>query len=668
MPSTGTAICTYNPLDYVPLPRIHSLECWHCMNSASKSTDGRTESASGPTHGGHHPHVFRETLDSLAVAFILALMFKAFIAEAFVIPTGSMAPTLMGAHKDLVCEDCGFQYQCGASSEFTDTGNQSGELIFGTICPLCRKPQILDLVNNANHRTFTGDRILVSKLAYVFSKPERWEVFVFKYAEDARLNYIKRCLGTSNETIRIVHGDVHVSKERPAKAFEIARKPPHVIQSMLQPLADTHYPAKSLLEAKVPDAWQPSATGTGEWTIGYQGSQWSAKVGGVASGALAMIRYRHRVLDPNQWESIRTQRQLPQPLAPDSYRLVTDFTAYNANISFGSRIRSIPVNYSEIAQKELTKAMRGGLSSRMMENDGLHWTGDLSGQWEIATDPATELVRLLVVEAGVEHRCDIDLKTGVATATLVYEGKPLAAFENGEGGWTDSIRATTSIRAGSKHRLQLANVDDSLTLWVDGSTVRWGNQGRFSIQAAVADFQHTPRTSPADPLDAAPLGIGVQGGGCTITHARVARDIYYIAHSSNDFLSDYSDTSGFLRESANDALRTRYAQTRHGLSKDQYLAQSTMDAFNRNALFSDIDAWSGSSIDTRRRTVTFELEDGSYFPLGDNSSASADARSWRNHFVPERLMIGRAFLVFWPHYWNSPIPFLPNFQRMGLIR
>jgi hypothetical protein len=223
--------------------------------------------------------------------------------------------------------------------------------------------------------------------------------------------------------------------------------------------------------------------------------------------------------------------RLPRP----PFRLVTDFTAYNANISFGSRIGSTPVNYSEIAQKEMINAMRGGLSSRMMENDGLHWTGDLSGQWDIATEPATELVRLLVVEAGVEHRCDIDLKTGVATATLVYEGKPLAAFENGEGGWTDSIRTTTSIRAGSKHRLQLANVDDSLTLWVDGSPVVWGNQGRFSIQAAVADFQHTPRTSPADPLDAAPLGIGVQGGGCTITHARVSRDI----HGANGILDEY---------------------------------------------------------------------------------------------------------------------------------
>ena len=43
----------------------------------------------------------RETVESIALAVILAFLFRAFVAEAFVIPTGSMAPTLMGQHKDV---------------------------------------------------------------------------------------------------------------------------------------------------------------------------------------------------------------------------------------------------------------------------------------------------------------------------------------------------------------------------------------------------------------------------------------------------------------------------------------------------------------------------------------------------------------------------------------
>ena len=59
----------------------------------------------------------RETVESVVIAFVLAFLFRAFEAEAFVIPTGSMAPTLMGVHKDLACEKCGLPYRVSASEE-----------------------------------------------------------------------------------------------------------------------------------------------------------------------------------------------------------------------------------------------------------------------------------------------------------------------------------------------------------------------------------------------------------------------------------------------------------------------------------------------------------------------------------------------------------------------
>ena len=49
------------------------------------------------------------------MAFVLAFLFRTFEAEAFVIPTGSMAPTLMGRHKDVYCPKCGCEYQISAS-------------------------------------------------------------------------------------------------------------------------------------------------------------------------------------------------------------------------------------------------------------------------------------------------------------------------------------------------------------------------------------------------------------------------------------------------------------------------------------------------------------------------------------------------------------------------
>src|SRR5580658_4222015 len=56
----------------------------------------------------------RETIESIAIAFMLAFLFRTFEAEAFVIPTGSMAPTLMGKHLDITCPMCNFAYRVGA--------------------------------------------------------------------------------------------------------------------------------------------------------------------------------------------------------------------------------------------------------------------------------------------------------------------------------------------------------------------------------------------------------------------------------------------------------------------------------------------------------------------------------------------------------------------------
>src|SRR4051794_36437731 len=59
----------------------------------------------------------RETVEAIVVAMILALLVRGFEAEAFVIPTGSMAPTLMGRHKEVTCPQCGYVYAVNASEE-----------------------------------------------------------------------------------------------------------------------------------------------------------------------------------------------------------------------------------------------------------------------------------------------------------------------------------------------------------------------------------------------------------------------------------------------------------------------------------------------------------------------------------------------------------------------
>ncbi len=131
-----------------------------------------------------------------------------------------------------------------------------------TTCPLCRFRQVLDLEGDPNQRTFSGDRILVSKFVYDFATPERWDVIVFKYPFNAKQNFIKRLIGLPNETVLIKRGDVFIKKSG-EDSFHIARKPDVKLQAMLQLVADTKHVATGLTEVGWPISWQAwSADGT----------------------------------------------------------------------------------------------------------------------------------------------------------------------------------------------------------------------------------------------------------------------------------------------------------------------------------------------------------------------------------------------------------------------
>ena len=91
-------------------------------------------------------HALRETLESIVIAFVLAFLFRTFEAEAFVIPTGSMSPSLQGQHKDVSCTECGYRFRTTASTE----GDERAKLIangrnpaladtIAGVCPMCRQ-------------------------------------------------------------------------------------------------------------------------------------------------------------------------------------------------------------------------------------------------------------------------------------------------------------------------------------------------------------------------------------------------------------------------------------------------------------------------------------------------------------------------------------------------
>ncbi|RME40535.1 MAG: hypothetical protein D6788_03115 [Planctomycetota bacterium] len=159
------------------------------------------------------PEGLKETLESLVIALILAFVFRAFIVEAFVIPTGSMAPTLYGAHGTIRCENCGFEFAYGVKDP--DDPRRSYRVVregARAVCPNCNYPNGALPVTDERRNAQRGDRILVLKwpldLGAAALEPHRWQVTVFKDPSDGKTNFIKRLVGLPNEVLMIVDGDV----------------------------------------------------------------------------------------------------------------------------------------------------------------------------------------------------------------------------------------------------------------------------------------------------------------------------------------------------------------------------------------------------------------------------------------------------------------------------
>jgi len=156
----------------------------------------------------------KDTVESIIIAFILAFVFRAFVVEAFVIPTGSMAPTLYGAHGTIVCGDCGTEFAYGLHD--LSTPHRGGSLLDDrstTTCPNCNYKNRNLLVNDRARNAESGDRILVLKWPFDFGGAgfgaHRWDVAVFKDPADGTTNFIKRLVGMPEEVLMIMDGDLY---------------------------------------------------------------------------------------------------------------------------------------------------------------------------------------------------------------------------------------------------------------------------------------------------------------------------------------------------------------------------------------------------------------------------------------------------------------------------
>ncbi len=80
---------------------------------------------------------WRDSLDTVVVVIVSVFMLKMFVVDAFVIPTGSMASTLLGDHKNIACEQCGYEYRVSGDQFTQPQHGARPQPVVSSDCPNC---------------------------------------------------------------------------------------------------------------------------------------------------------------------------------------------------------------------------------------------------------------------------------------------------------------------------------------------------------------------------------------------------------------------------------------------------------------------------------------------------------------------------------------------------
>jgi signal peptidase I len=448
------------------------------------------------TAPAHQSGSVKETIESILVAFVLAFIFRAFVVEAFVIPTGSMAPTLMGAHMRFQCPDCGYRFDVnytGANSNDSDDINipaNAGPISQPVYCPNCGFR--MDSAQVGNPPVYSGDRILVLKYLYLFQQAKRWDVVVFKapvrplqfnYGQ----NYIKRLIGKPGEAVMILDGDVYIraADAKDPTDFVIQTKPKAAQDALWRLVYDNDFRPQMMLDRGDAPAWKMP------WAVDGDGSGWALD-------------------DP----------------ATHGRNLKFDNAAGSATLQFNpganptAQTLSDYLVYDVLPRAQISKSP---MDSYPNPNETPVSDLDLRATYQRLTGEGPLSLQLTKRQ---------DVFTAVVTATQ-------ASLFHESAGKRTQIGESFPLSKSGPIRLELSNADYQVTLRVDDQIAAQTTGSEYAPDMPQLLNEYRERQAQRDNRDRVPpphVRIIADHQTCQLSHVSLWRDVYY--YNSNPPVSE----------------------------------------------------------------------------------------------------------------------------------
>jgi signal peptidase I len=424
----------------------------------------------------------KETLTSIMISFIVALVFRGFVIEGFQIPTGSMGPTLLGAHVDVHSDLTGYEWPLEPwhyiPNSRTPAPQQPG---MAPTDPIAGTRLVAD-----DYTKRSGDRVFVFKYLRPFYNPHRWDVTVFKVPTRTQENYIKRMVGLPGEQLAFVDGDVFTRPNArtvaawDASDWHIQRKPERVQRAVWQTVFDSTYAPTQTTSFRPP--WTADSP---DWT-------------GLDSGP----DYAHTSPGPTTLTWVNQVQRL------DDYLSFNEIPASNGQS--WDRVRGLPIfPVSDVR---------------------------LAFGFEPETDTAT--VSTILATRGHEFRATL-VRDG-STTTAVIDLRPDG------GDWRQLDVATLTdhtLAAGRVTNIDFWHADQAIWLFADGRLVAGGPEkgaydwdvaqrlrqavGPETADAALADQAARVDLARPELYPVPTLRCAFAGSAFTLHRVRVARDLFY---------------------------------------------------------------------------------------------------------------------------------------------